>query len=68
MNIEDIIKTLEIAKAEVEWNYPLDYAIAIEEAVKIIRKYQLAITTLNVMENLRQIMQRADSENSKERK
>ena len=57
---------MEIAKAEVEWNYPLNYAIAIEEAVQIIRKYQLVVTTLNVMENLRKIMQRADSENSKE--
>ena len=59
---------MEIAKAEVEWEYPLDYAIAIEEAVKIIRKYQLAVTTLNAMENLRKIIQRTDSKNSKERK
>lgn len=58
---------MEIAKAEVEWNYPLNYAIAIEEAVQIIRKYQVAVTTLNIMENLRKIMQGADSENSKEK-
>ena len=29
MNLKDVIKTLEIAKAEVEWNYPMDYAVAI---------------------------------------
>ena len=66
MTITEIIKTLKMAQAEVEWNYPLDYAVAIEEAIQIIRKYQLALTTLNAMENLRKIMQRADSENSKE--
>ena len=29
MNLKDVIKTLEIAKSEVEWNYPMDYAVAI---------------------------------------
>ena len=29
MNLKEVIKTLEIAKAEVEWNYPMDYAVAI---------------------------------------
>ena len=66
MTTEEIIKTLKMAQAEAEWNCPLDYAVAIEEAIQIIRKYQLALTTLNAMENLRKIMQRADSENSKE--
>ena len=55
-----------MAQAEAEWNCPLDYDVAIEEAIQIIRKYQLALTTLNAMENLRKIMQRADSESSKE--
>lgn len=34
MNKDELINTLEIAKAEVEWNYPLDYATAIDQAVK----------------------------------
>lgn len=38
MTTKEIIETLEIAKAEVEWNYPLDYAIAFDEAVKILEK------------------------------
>lgn len=33
MNKDELINTLEIAKAEVEWNYPL-YATAIDQAVK----------------------------------
>ena len=38
MNLEEVIKTLEIAKAEVEWNYPMDYAVAIDEAIKAVGK------------------------------
>ena len=38
MNLEEVIKTFEIAKAEVEWNYPMDYAVAIDEAIKAIDK------------------------------
>ena len=34
MNKDELINTLEIAKAEVEWNCPLDYAAAIDQAVK----------------------------------
>ena len=38
MNLKDVIKTLEIAKAEVEWNYPMDYAVAIDEAIEAVDK------------------------------
>ena len=38
MNLKEVIKTLELAKAEVEWNYPMDYAVAIDEAIKAIEK------------------------------
>ena len=38
MNLKDVIKTLELAKAEVEWDYPMDYAVAIDEAIKAIDK------------------------------
>ena len=36
MRIKEIIKTLEIAKSEVEWHYPMDYTIAFEEAAEIL--------------------------------
>ena len=36
MTNEDAIKTINIAAAEVEWNYPMDYAIAFEMAVEAL--------------------------------
>lgn len=38
MNPKEVVKTLEIAKAEVEWNYPMDYAVAMDEAIKAVEK------------------------------
>ena len=38
MTLGEVIKTLELAKAEVEWNYPMDYAVAIDEAIKAVDK------------------------------
>lgn len=38
MNLKEVIKTLELAKAEVEWDYPMDYAVAIDEAIKAVEK------------------------------
>ena len=32
MTAKEAIQTIEVAKAEVEWNYPLDYAAAFELA------------------------------------
>ena len=40
MSIDEIINILEVAIAEVEWNYPLNYEIAFEEAIKILKKYK----------------------------
>lgn len=39
MTPREIIDTMKIAIAEVEWNYPLDYAIAFEEAIKALEKH-----------------------------
>lgn len=36
--IKKAIKTIKIAIAEVEWNYPLDYAIAFETAIEALRE------------------------------
>ena len=38
MKIEKIIETIKIAAAEVEWNYPLDYKIALDEAAELLEK------------------------------
>lgn len=38
MTPEEAIKTIELAKAEVEWEYPMDYAIAFEMAIKALEK------------------------------
>lgn len=38
MTLEEAITILKIAKTEVEWNYPLDYAIAIDTAIEALEK------------------------------
>lgn len=38
MKTEKIIETIKIAAAEVEWNYPLDYTIALDEAAELLEK------------------------------
>lgn len=70
MTTEEIIKTLKIASAEVEWNYPLDYALAIDEAIEIIEQYNYAVRALAAnMEYILKITQKAnfvDTGNQKE--
>lgn len=38
MTEKEAIQTIEAAKAEIEWNYPLDYAAAFEVAIKTLEK------------------------------
>lgn len=38
MTNEEAIKTIRVAIAEVEWDYPLDYAIAFETAIEALEK------------------------------
>ena len=38
MTYEEAIKTIKLAVAEVEWNYPMDYAVAFEMAISAIEK------------------------------
>ena len=38
MTKEEAIETIKIAIAEVEWNYPMDYAVAFEMAISAIEK------------------------------
>lgn len=37
-NIDEIIKTIQLAIAQVEWSYPLDYAAAFDVAIKALEK------------------------------
>ena len=53
MTNEDAIKTINIAMAEVEWDYPMDYTVAFEMAIDAIEKHipkkpiKTKIATLN---------------------
>ena len=38
MTTQEAIDTIKIAIAEVEWDYPMDYAVAFEEAIKALEK------------------------------
>lgn len=38
MTYEKAIKTIQIAIAEVEWNYPMDYVIAFDKAIEAMEK------------------------------
>ena len=38
MTAKEAIKTIQVAIAEVEWNYPLDYSIAFETAIEALDK------------------------------
>ena len=38
MTLEETITMLELAIAEVEWNYPLDISIALETAIEALNK------------------------------
>lgn len=40
MTAEEAIKTIEVAMAEVEWNYPMDYAVAFEMAIAALHAQQ----------------------------
>lgn len=38
MTIEEAIRTIEVATAEVEWDYPMEYAEAFDIAIAALRK------------------------------
>ena len=38
MPLEEVIEILEIAKAEVEWNYPLNYQEAFDIAIEVLKE------------------------------
>lgn len=40
MKVEEAIKTIAVAVAEVEWDYPMNYAVAFEMAIAALRAQQ----------------------------
>jgi hypothetical protein len=38
LSIDEAIETVETARAEVEWEYPMDYAVAFDVALKALEK------------------------------
>lgn len=38
MTPEEAIKTIQVAIAEVEWEYPMNYSVAFETAIKALEK------------------------------
>ena len=38
MTPQEAIKTIKVAISEVEWDYPMDYAVAFEEAIKALEQ------------------------------
>ena len=46
MTRQEVIDTLEVAKAEVEWNYPMNYYLAIDQAIEYSKTYENIIVEL----------------------
>lgn len=40
MTIDEIIQSIQIIKAQAEWDYPLDWQIVLDGAIDTMRKYQ----------------------------
>ena len=38
MTPQEAIKTIKVAISEVEWDYPMDYTVAFEEAIETLEK------------------------------
>ena len=38
MTVKEAIKTIQVAIAEAEWEYPLDYSVAFETAIEALEK------------------------------
>lgn len=47
MTAQEAIKTIELAIAEVEWNFPMDYAVAFEKAIDALKKLEQIESIVN---------------------
>lgn len=52
MTNKELIETIKIATAEVEWCYPLDYQIAFDETIEIIERMDKLSEVLTEAEQL----------------
>lgn len=48
MTRKEVIDTLEVAKAKVKWNYPMNYYVAIDQAVQYIKTYEYIVVELKI--------------------
>lgn len=39
MTPQEAIETIKVAIAEVEWNYPMNYAVAFEKAIEALKRH-----------------------------
>lgn len=52
MSNQEAVALLTVAKAEVEWEYPLDYQLAFDKAIGVLNKWQqLKETITEIKEN-----------------
>lgn len=60
MTRKEVIDTLKLAKAEVEWNYPMDYYVAFKESINYIKAWD------NLEEKINQLQTYKLFQNDKE--
>lgn len=51
MTYKDAVDVINIAKAEVEWNYPLDYQIAFDTAIEALERCTPMKPRIEIYEN-----------------
>lgn len=51
MNNNEAIELLKVAKADVEWNYPLDYQPALDKAIAALAAWDRVIWKIKIFEN-----------------
>ena len=54
MTAQEAIKIIKVAIAEVEWNYPLDYATAFEKAIEALKVVE-ALKVIEVLKEKKQV-------------
>ena len=51
MTTQEAIEAIKIAIAEVEWEYPMDYAVAFEKAIDALKKLEQIKSIVNTPTN-----------------
>lgn len=50
MTRKEVIDTLKVAKAEVEWNYPMNYYVAFDKAINHIKEWDKLKEKINQLQ------------------